>query len=354
MATTTSILKTKGVEFDPDAMAAAAAALGVKIGGKKPETVVKNARVIFQKRMKDIPKDDLIQCPKCGELTDDAEELEACPFCGDAGLDENEAEPTEGIEAQGNAEDDTPAAEEPPAADMSDDGSTEPDEPDPEPPADPDKFEMSQSLAREEDIIRAQQTNMMGSGYEMGLALKRVHEGELWKARGHKHFRAFCKSVSVGTPMAYRLMELVSQFDKQTFLDVDKTKLMIIAAAPKQDKAGLEKSAREGASKRKLEREAKAKKSARGDGGNGSLPGRPAKKDQSITLLAKVGGRPKTVSFRSKKSRQEIKVWNKDSFAEIQISDEVTQLIALKYNQAGKITGVTVAYKRVEKDGASA
>ncbi len=378
-----SVLKNELIAYDPEAMKAAAEALGFKITGKKPETQVKQARAVFESRMKGIAKDDLIQCPVCGELTDDTDDLESCPYCGDAGLDEDAPEPQEdndgeedapkGIEAEG-VEDDEPEAEEPPAANIDGDGEDapvtppkdSPSEDAPEPGGDagadnetpPDQFQLAQSLAKEEDTIRQQQTNMLDSGYEMGLSLKRVRDGELWKARGHKHFKAFCKSVSVNTPLAYRLMELVTQFDKQAFLDIDRTKLMIIAAAPKKDRAALEKAARDGASKRKLEREAKAAKAKRDaeDGkdnkdGKG-LPGRPFEA-KAITLLAKVGGRPKTVGFKSKKDRKDVKFWDKDSFAEIQISDDVTQFIALKTDKDGKVTGVTVAYKRAEpsKDG---
>jgi len=361
---------------DVDAIKAAAEALEINLPKSKAAgKLVTALREGFAARLEGIPKDDWIVCPKCGEFTDDAEELDACPFCGDDGLDEDAPEPAvdpededapEAIDGADQDPEDEDAPEEPPTVDVDNDADdadaeedldtdTEDADPDDE-PADPaestaivpatDATVMTAALKKEKALIKRAQTAMVGSGYDMGESLLRIHKGELWKAEGHKTFRKFLDTVGVSSTLAYDLMGLVEKFDRKTFMEVGRKRLLIVAKADKGDQNKLLDAAKEGATRRELEKEAKKGKDPAAPPKD--TPAESPAKEDMITLLAKVGGRPKSYRFTDRKTRKALKSWAEESFVEIQISPDVTQLLGLKRNDEGEITGINVAFVRVE------
>ena len=403
-----SILNKEGVEPNVETMKATAKALGIKMprGRAKPATIVKALREGFAKRLEGIPEDDWIRCPVCEEVTDDDDAIEACPFCGDEGEDDEggeeatesdkaaaESEKPEPIDAS-ELDDDDSEAEEPPVANLDEEPAgaadaaetaettqepaTEEDDtrpPDDDGPAEEPAAaegdgkkpyaelaeageEMLAALNTEKDIMRREQTNMVGAGYELGMAIRRIREGNLWKAEGHKNFRRFCESMGISHTLAYSLVELTEKYDKATFLEVGRKKLQIVARADAEDQDELLGDAKGGASATELEEKKRKKRKAREDKPGGKpggkpagdpaagKPGRPSKEDQTITLLAKVGGKAMVYPFHDRKSQAELEKWEKDSYVQIQLSDDVFLLVALKTNRADEIVGIMATYRR--------
>ncbi len=365
-----SILNIAGVEPDTVTMKAAAKALGIKMprGRAKPATIVKALRAGFTSRLEGIPEDDWIKCPVCGEVTDDADALEVCPFCGDEGLEEGE----ESAEAPASSDDDDEEESKPIEADKVDEAAgVEPadaeepptanlDEEPEEDPADAAAEEPGTDLAKgseamlaalntREDNIRREQGNMVGAGYELGLEIRAVREGNLWKAAGHRTFRKWCESMKISHTLAYSLVDMTEKFDKDTFLEVGRRKLQIVARADTEDQDELLDDAKDGASVRTLEDKAKGKrdeKSEKPADPTAGKPGRPSREDQTITLLAKVGGAAKVYPFRDRTSQDELEKWEKDSYAQLQLSDDVFLLIALKTNKVGDPVSIMATFRR--------
>lgn len=357
----------------------------------------------FTERLEGVPKDDWIACLRCGEHTDDDEEIDRCPYCGDEGEgDETSDDTPEPVDiAEGEPESGGP--EEPPAADLSEpetpataetpapeteDAAPPPEKPAPaegkvkkggkkaaaEKPAKAKKGgkkgtalattepagEMAKALSDWKGKIVQAQKDMVGGSYDLGAALLAIHAGELWKAEGHKAFNKFLQSIGVSRAFAYEMMEIAKKFDRATFLEVGRKKLSIVARSAPEDQDDALAAAKGGASRREMEAAAKAAKEGEAAEGTDAAPppekpqsSKPAK-ESTITLLAKVGGRAASVKFRDRKSREPVKEWTADSYAEIQISENVTQFVALKTDKAGKIVGLTVAYRQAEVAEAAA
>ena len=361
-------LNIEGVAPNETTMKAAAKVLGIKMprGRAKPVTIVKALREGFAKRLEGIPEDDWIKCPVCGEVTDDDDAIEVCPFCGDEGADEPAAataddKPIEADKVDEAAGEEPADAEEPPTANLDDDVEEEPEE-DPAVAADAEEpgtdlatgsEVMLAALETEKKIIRLAQTNMVGAGYELGMAIGRIREGNLWKAEGHRTFRKFCESMGVSHTLAYSLVDMTKKFDKDTFLEVGRKKLMIVARADAEDQDEVLNDARDGASVRELEaKERERKEREAGDKPDkptdpaAGKPGRPSREDQTITLLTKVGGRAMVHPFRNRTSQTELEKWEKDSYAQVQLSDDVFLLIALKTNKEGEPVSVMATFRR--------
>ncbi len=343
----------------------AAEVLGIEIPDTEdPNVLVPHLRNGFAERLKGIPKDDWIVCEACGENTDDAEELNACPFCGDDGLDHDAEEPAdpeappEPVDAADIDPVDENAPEEPPVANVGGSGEEENDDPDAEEDLDTDSpgtdivpaedsGAMLASLNREKHLIKKAQTNMVRGGYHLGTSLARIHNGELWKAEGHKTFRKFLETVGVSSTMAYDLMGLVEKFDEKTFMEVGRKRLLIVAKADKKNQKGLLDKAKDKSKTRaQLEKEAQGDKAPKAPVKEDPATA-PGKEDQ-ITLLAKVGARPKSYRFTDRETKKALATWTADSYVEIQISDTVTQLLGLKTNDGGDIVGITVAFTKRE------
>lgn len=411
------LLNNPAIAPNVEAILAAANTLGIEIteGSTDPAVLVPQLRDGFTLRLKGVPKDDWIICPKCKELTDDAEELDCCPFCGDDGLASDEPEPTSLDGADDDPEDDN-APEEPPTVDLNDPDDTNgdgvvdekdaekdlntdgPDEPEvhetkpeptkvekaprtkkskpivgatpehekadkapnkdragvPEPVTEPDKApivppassDMVQQLNHEKQLIKRAQTNMVRSGYDLGSTLLRIQQGELWKADGCKTFAKFLETVGVGKTLAYDLMGLVEKFDEKTFMEVGRKRLLIVAKAdPEAQKPLLDKARDPNVTRAELETEASATKPTASVPVKETTtkPAAPAKED-TVTLLSKVGGKPTLHKFLDRKTKEPIQFWAEGAYVQIPISENVVQLLAPKTDESGNFVGITVAF----------
>lgn len=343
-----------------------------------------------------IPVDDRVQCAVCDEIATD--DTSACPFCGDLGSDEDEPaaepekpaepEPAKSAKSKGKGK---PAAEpEPEPAKPA--AEPEPEKPTKskgkgkakgEPAAEPEKpAEGSVSpagdtapaaplatvaegmAARIADLdaavarIRTLAVHAVENYYDLGVEIARVHKDETWKARGHASFKAWIEAeVPISRATCYRLIDVVGQFDRDTYSTIGLHKLALIASGEDDEaRADALEAARTGATARDVQR------IASGDEGEPEKPERSKperekgerekpKREGKISLVAKVDGEAKTYGWRSAKSGKAIKSHAADAYVEIPIADGVVQRIALKLDDE-KIVGVTVAFVRVAEPDA--
>lgn len=326
-------LGTYGVAFKPDA---------------STEELLAALRKHLTKVLKPMKDDDKVKCDAvCGEVS--TAETDFCPFCGDEGLSDEEPAPAaapaeaaaEAEEEQADDEGAAEAAEEKaPAAPLA--------------PASTAANLKAKTAKLEESVARINQlrTDLAGNSYDLGQELRKIHEEELWKARGHESFKEFIeKDLEISRSMAYRLIDVTKQFDRATFESVGSRKLALIAGiqdAEARD-AALE-SAKAGASTSDVKRQvddAKGKPAAppKESGSKGAAP--PPKKGNEITLLTKVGSKAQLVGFRSATSGRPIARHKDDAYAELQIADEVKLRMAPKVDKDGNLVGITVAFVRV-------
>lgn len=391
----------KNATPNPDTMRETAEALGIELSDPtSTEAMIADLRAAFEKRLEGAEEDDIIRCAVCGEVTDSDEAIVCCPFCGDEGSDDETASALESGEAEPETEEEEPQAiegedldpgvdaEEPEPVDLDEEPAAAA-EPTPEPapkkkrttkkkaeaaPAETPAAaaestaiapDLKKALAVEDKKIEAAQKNIVTGSYDLGVALVTVHKGELWKAAGHKTFNQYLAAKGIGRTFAYDLMTLVEKFDKKTFEEVGRKKLMLVARAggPKSEEGqNLLDKAKQGASVSQLESTAgKASGGAAAPASGGKTrqkhevkaherggDAEPPAKDGRITLLAKVGGKPQTLPFLDRKTRKPVESWAPETFAEVKIAEDVSMFIALKTDKDGKVTGVTYAYKRAE------
>lgn len=330
------------------------AALGVYgVAFKKdatPEELLKKVRGALEKKLKDMDDDDKVKCSsKCTEVSTD--ETDHCPFCGDEGMD-----------------DDAGAAE---AAEQG-----EP-EPDPEPKPDAEKPAKGKAKKAEkpaaaaiasktdtglaaatakldESVNRINQlrTDLALNSYDLGEELRKIHEEELWKARGRESFKDFIENdLDISRSMAYRLIDVTKEFDRETFNRIGSRKLALIAGiADSEARDAALESAKAGATTNEVRRQvddAKGKKTAPPKEGGGKTAPAP-KKGNEITLLTKVGARPQLIGFRSAASGRPIQAHKDDAYAEMNLSEDVKLRMAPKFDREGSFLGITVAFVRVE------
>ncbi len=321
------VLQNTDTPADPDRIRATLERYGVKVPAKgTPKKLAEMLRVAYKNRIEEsgLEEDDWIQCHECLEITDDDEDLEACPFCGDDGLDDDEAnvreaEEAEPQEAEGEAQDAENAKR---AAKLAKTGAH--------------TLEVVRDAATVAREIRKLDTAIVTSAYKIGLLLKEVHEAMSWKKEGFKSFTDWWRNeLKYSKKFVQNMMRAVEVFSAKDFEDVGHSKLQLIANVPDPDRERLLKEAREGATKRELE---SASKKVRG-----VKPG-----SRQITLIGKVGGKPKTHRFVDAQG-ETLKKWEKDAYAAVQISDDVFFYIALKTNKAGEVVGVSTQFQRVEE-----
>lgn len=314
-----------GVSFKPDAT---------------PAELLAAVRKHLGKVLKDLPDEEKVKCTAvCGEVS--TNDTDFCPYCGDEGVEEGD-DPGAAEAAEATAPAAAPAKAESTAIAPASTGDA----------LAAATAKLDESIAR----INRLRADLAANSYDLGLEIRKIHEEELWKARGHESFKDFIeKELEIGRSMAYRLIDVTKQFDRPTFEQVGSHKLALIAGIQDSEArdAALE-AAKAGASTKDVERavnEAKGRTPAPPKEKGGSSAGgtsAPAKKTaQDITLLTKVGSKPQLIGFRSASSGRPINHHKDDAYAELQLSDDVKQRIALKIDKEGNIVGVTVAFVRV-------
>jgi hypothetical protein len=338
-----------GQQASPEANRRALGILGVEVAAEAtPEQLLALLRKTLDKKLKGMAEKDKVKCTNvCGEVA--TFDTDFCPFCGDEGTEES----APGAEAAATGvEDPKPAAAaaEPEKAKKPAKGAA------PAPSTAIAPTTTAEGLAAatarlDESMKRISHLkgDIAGNSYDLGLELKKIHEEELWKAKGYEDFKAF---IEKSRAMAYRLIEVTRQFDRPTFQSVGSTKLALIAGIEDADaRAAALDAAKAGANTRDVERhanDAKGRKAAPPKEPKGNTAPPKKTNPNEITLLTKVGSKPQLIGFRSGQSGRPIGHHKDDAYAEMQLADEVKLRMAPKLDKEGNIVGITVAFVRVE------
>jgi len=374
------LLKKNGVRANLPAMLSALEVMGVKIDAAKarPDEVISAVRAKVASNSKGKSAEELLSCNDetenedgtgavlrrgCGEISTDATDF--CPFCGmgSAAFPVAEgADPKGGAPAPAAAKTNGAAKPNGKAATTTALAKRE-EEPsgDVVVPTGEALVKMTGDLDEQVGKVKTLAKDIAGNSYDLGLVIRDVHERQLWKVRVYdgkpaKSFKDFVeKELPISRALAYRLMDIVKDFTRETFLKVGATKLGLISGIDDEEarKAALNQ-AEAGKSARDVAREAAPHKGK--SGGKGGSTKReegeraPApKKANEITLLAKVNGKPVLYSFRSAKTNRALAAHADDAYAAIPIGDDVVLQVALKTDRAGeKILGVTAKFVRAE------
>lgn len=335
----------------------------VKFDAKAPTSkLLELVRKELGKRLEGMSEDSMIKCENvCGEVS--TEDTDFCPFCGDEGTPSDETGAAEAAEAAATTTAKTEETEETPPqpkakAEKPAKGAKKP-EPVTEITAstggiEAAKKKLDASVAR----INELKTNLAMNSFDLGLELTEIYKDSRWKANGHDSFKTFVeKELDIGRTLAYRLIDIVKQFDRATFEKIGSKKLALISGITDSEaRTDALNAAAAGASTKEIERH----RAEANESGNGRTKPKapsssakdktaaPKKSGNEITLLAKVGSKPQVIAWRSAASGRPIQAHKDDAYAELHISENVKQRIALKHDKDGAIVGVAVSFIRVE------
>jgi len=320
-----------------DAMREFAKAVGLKLprGKDKHDEVLGAVRAHVGTLLAEVAEDDHLECEDCGERSTDATEF--CPFCGSRG----DVITTDGEEHVAEVVQDEPEPEPEQDAPLANDGAA-----------------VLDALIEK---LCEMKRGVVGYSYEMGVIVKRIHDKQLYKSKGHKTFKAFCESdeVPFARTTMYSLMSIADRFSRKDYDEVGYQKLRSLATvSDAEEREELTKKARGGATAREVTAEVREKRDAKlGKKPKAAASVPEKKKDGEITLLAKVDGKPKTHKFVGGKTGRELK--NAGSFnivvdncyVRIPISKEVVLDIALKIDGKGKhktLGGLVASFVRAK------
>lgn len=316
--------------------AAAAKALLAELEGADGPKLVKLVRSHLEATLPAVKEEDRLKCEECGEIS--TEETDFCPFCGDGGLP--------ALEGEGQVDAETSTASE--AVDRGEDGG--------EPGTAIETATDAAIEAKLEELdaavskIRELQIQGAHALYDLGVEIRKVATAELWKARGHASFKDWVETeTGISRASAYSLMDIVKDFDRETYARIGRTKLALVASIKDPDKrAEALEAAKSGASARELER-------AKREEGDGDEAPEKEKSDRKtpakssgFSLVAKVDGKPVVHSFRSPSSGRPVKVAKEDSYVEIPIAEGVVQRITIKRDEKGEAVGLVTVFVKVE------
>lgn len=295
-----------------------------------------------------------LECTTCGEWSNDECE-DCCPFCGDEGeiaaadgaapaapVDLPPAPKSSAKKPKGKAVAEPTAIVASSEDDDAHDGVVV------------EKIEQGiaaklAQLEKHENEIRRIALDVKGNYYDLAIEIKKVHEGDLWKAKGYESFEKWATiECQFRAAYAWQLVRMVSQFDRPTFQKVGVSKLLVVSTAKdEEEKKELLKRAKSGASRSELRKEKKGDKS--------KAPEKESKKDapkktNDITLLAKVNGKATSHGFKSGETGRPIKAFKDGAFAEVPLAKDggVVMRIAPQFDKEGALVGVTVAFVKAE------
>lgn len=330
------LLLAKGLSPDSDAMRRAAAEFGLEVPTTQGEAADRELlgalRIKVRALLRPIPRNSQLECQKCGERSTNATEF--CPFCGDPGIDESDdgSVAAEVVE-QGVGIATTPSASPPRNLDAA-------------------MAELETKLVERLQKITSLGDSAVGNTWEMGQAVKEIHDQQLFKARGYQSFRQFAdRELPMKRQTAYRLMQIVERFDRETFIKAGFSRLNEIVDAPPASRAKLLAEAKSGTSTRDLRVQSRPKKAIPKSTERQSAPP-PA--DGKVTVLAKIDGKPKQIGFKSLKAggpipfAGKVKRMTADAYADVELTPDVFVRIALR-TSGEDLIGLTVSFVRAKE-----
>jgi hypothetical protein len=271
------------------AMKAAAKTLNIKLPKGDPKVAAQALREHFTKNHE---KDALAACGVCGwEAT---EEHAKCPYCG-----VSLGAPEEGAEPGGDKpKTKTPKTKTPKGKGKGKKGQGQQVRKKGGGLAKPDPKKIAECDERVEKI-KGYRRNLAEEAYNIGVELKAIHDGNLWKHKDHKSFKAFCQAeLDYTRVMAYKYMSMAGKVKKEDAIKLGVSKVdMIVNAPPKRQKKLLEMG-KEGKSRKEMEvwlRKAEGKSTGSSkpkDDGKITLVGRANMGDNFVPWLGDKSGKP--------------------------------------------------------------
>lgn len=322
---------------DFDIMKKAAEVHGIKVPAGTGETATRELLGLLRTRMAElnegIEDDQQLQCNVCGERS--TEHTEFCPFCGDLGIAPDGAEPPPPAQAATISKLPEVAPKRDTQAAMTELGKT-----------------LDAAL---EELNRLKQS-IVDTSYDMGVVIQRIHDQQLFKARGFDSFKQFCDSneLSVSRGTAYQLMGLVEKFTREDYQQLGYRKLRTIGLLDTGDRKAALDEAKQGKSVREVDETVRAKREStekpHAGAPAGARPGAPPK-GSKVTVLAKVDAKPRELRFKSAKSGASLASAAKvsqlvaDAYAEVELEGGVFLRIGLRVS--GKdLVGLSAEFKR--------
>lgn len=114
--------------------------------------------------------------------------------------------------------------------------------------------------------VRRLYTNIRVAGWELGQVLAATSEGDLWRDSGHDSFQAWYQAQGLSKTMVHSLIRCVNDFDRDTFVQIGRTKIEVIYGAPPEIQHQLIDAALQGASRRELESQVETHRGENGAG----------------------------------------------------------------------------------------
>jgi hypothetical protein len=354
-----------------EAMRKAAKQFGVDVpkarGAKVDQELLGSLRIEIGKRLAKLPETDHVKCIKCGEIA--TEDTAFCPYCGDEGgleeaevpeaeEDEGEVEETEETEEEVEETEETEESDEDEAADEDADADDESVGIAAGAAAAANVSVALKGLANDLDAaidrINDLKKNAVGLSYDIGLECRLIRDKQLFKARGYSSFKAFAeKELPFTRESALQLISIVEKHSRADYGVIGYSKLRVISAVSDSAvKDELMADARKGATTRELTERA-----------SGAVAGSPKKQNQvqpekaeRITLLGKIGARPKFMSFHNAETGEvldtvgtfQTKGFVPSCYGELEISAGVFVRVALRTGANNELTGLTVRFVRPE------
>ena len=265
-------------------------------------------------------EDELYVCDSCGGLSVEADP--ACPFCGDADIADGDATPEPEqklVKTDVNKKKTTKPATTKPAAKKpkttkpkaAKPKAAKPQAPeataelvtgvDAETQAIREKF-TSKELDKKVGAIHKSMAAFAECSYTLGQQIKELHDTDMWKVRAddngrvaYTNFKHFCEAeLGMSFRWAYNLMDVVANFDRGLVKQVGTEKLKLLLSAPEDDREALLEEAKQGISKRELQKKIKAAKQ------NAPTPAATPAQNRYITAVLKPCTRKKVKMYKSK------------------------------------------------------
>lgn len=316
-------------------------------------------------------KDDkMIHCVRCGENSIDDGILDHCPFCGDEGV---EAETD--VEVDLSSEVDDPVDEDDRDDDFEDDEDDEEIEPDEDEDEDDIEFEepetvdvskadvpstsvvpalSNQPIKLADDIQGLTEQANLCQGtfsrafYDLGCILLKVKESHMYRDLNYKTFREYTEAeLNLKRSQALSFMNIASEFDRKTFLEIGPTKLAVLAKVPQKNRAPLLEKARKGASVEVLKEEVKLVKKAVDRPVPEKDPNAERKEavPDTIHINASVSTRAKTVGFTTPEG-EDLPTYKQNSILRIPIGSSVDVVIAFNRDAEGVIVNASTIFQK--------
>lgn len=108
------------------------------------------------------------------------------------------------------------------------------------------------------EIIRLNR-DIFTNGYRMGLHMIEVDEKRLFVFGGFNNFTDYLEHLDISRRWAYRIMQVAREYSEDDFMKIGVKKLHLVLEAPEEDRPQLLEQARNGVSRRDLEKQVRIK-----------------------------------------------------------------------------------------------